>query len=288
MKIAWIGTGVMGKAMVMHLHEAGHKLSVYNRTKEKTYDLKEKGLHVCDSIKECVKDAQVVFTMIGYPKDVEEVYRGSEGIFTNTKEGCICIDMTTSSPTLAKALYEQAKQQKKYMLDAPVSGGDRGAINACLSIMVGGDASTFDKCMPLFSCMGNTVHYMGEAGFGQHCKACNQIAVAGAVSAMSEALVYAKQVGLSQNAMLQAIQGGAGGSWQLQNIAPRVLKKDFEPGFYIKHFIKDMHIIQEEMKQKNIDFEMLDKVCQMYETLAQQGKENKGTQALLHYYDNTK
>lgn len=281
MKIGWIGTGVMGSAMLMHLHQAGYEISVYNRSKEKAMKLLMEGIQVCDTIKACVQDSDMVFTMVGYPKDVEEIYTSTQGILEHVPHGCICIDMTTSSPKLAKQLYQKAKERGIPLLDAPVSGGDSGAKQATLSIMVGGDREIYEQCLPLLSCMGTTT-YMGEAGCGQHTKACNQIAVAGAVAAMSEALVYAREHGLDESLMLDAIGTGAGGSWQIQHTAKRVLSEDFEPGFYIKHFIKDMHIIQDEMGSQHLT--MLDSVCQMYETLAKEGEENKGTQALIHYY----
>lgn len=282
MKIAWIGTGVMGSAMLLHLKQAGHQVSAYNRTKEKAAPLAAQGIHICDTIKECVMDGDIIFTMVGYPKDVADIYTAKDGIFENCRKGCICIDMTTSSPKLAKQLYETAASKGIAMLDAPVSGGDTGAKAASLSIMVGGDSHIYEACVPLLQCMGTPI-YMGEAGSGQHTKACNQIAVAGAVAAMSEALVYALENGLDEKRMLDAIAGGAAGSWQIDNTAPRVLHNDFEPGFYIKHFIKDMHIVQDEMKETHL--EMLDTVCHMYEVLADQGEENKGTQALIHYYN---
>ena len=284
MKIAWIGTGVMGKHMLLHLHEKGHDVSVYNRTYQKAEPLKKEGIHVCKTIEECVQKAEVIFTMVGYPKDVEEVY---QEIFTHVSKGAILVDMTTSSPQLAKQLYQKAKELGLSMLDAPVSGGDSGAKNATLSIMAGGDKETYEKIVPLFSCMGTSLHYMGEAGNGQHCKACNQIAVAGAVAAMSEAIVYAKAQGLEVGSVLDAIRKGAAGSWQMDHTAPRVLNNDFEPGFYIKHFVKDMHIVQQEMKDKN-ELQMLNSVCSMYEELEKNGEGNKGTQALLHYYENVK
>lgn len=281
MKIAWIGTGVMGKPMLLHLHENGYEVNAYNRTYQKTESLKEKGIHVYKTIEECVQDAEVIFTMVGYPKDVEEVY---EKIFKYASKGSILVDMTTSSPQLAKQLYEKAKSLGLFMLDAPVSGGDSGAKNATLSIMVGGDKEIYEKIVPLFHCMGSSLHYMGEAGSGQHCKACNQIAVAGAVAAMSEAIVYAKAQNLDVKSVFDAIRGGAAGSWQIDHNAPRVLNNDFEPGFYIKHFVKDMHIIQQEMKGKH-ELEMLHTVCSMYEKLEENGESDNGTQALLHYYE---
>lgn len=284
MKIAWIGTGVMGSPMALHLKNAGHDIHVYNRTYEKAKTLETVGLKACKTIAACVAECDVVFTMVGYPSDVADIYQSEDGIFHNAKAGAILVDMTTSSPKLAKALYEEAKQYQMHMLDAPVSGGDSGARDATLSIMVGGDEPIFQRIKPLFSSMGTNVHYMGSAGNGQHTKACNQIAVAGAVAAMSEAIIYAQNNGLQTESMLKAIAGGAAGSWQMNNTAPRVLKNDLAPGFYIKHFIKDMHIVQAEMKAKEMQLHMLDTVCAMYEKLAEQGEENLGTQALFHYY----
>ena len=277
MKLAWIGTGVMGSAMLIHLKKAGHDVSAYNRTFEKMLPL---------SIAACVKDADVVFTMVGYPKDVEDIYTCKDGIFEHIKKGCILIDMTTSSPALAQSLYEKAKMYHAYMLDAPVSGGDSGAKSATLSIMVGGDKEVFEQAYPLFKILGTSIHYMGAAGCGQHAKACNQIAVAGAVAAMSEAIVYACKQNLPVEKMLNAISKGAAGSWQLEHTAPRVLANDFQPGFYIKHFIKDMNIIKAEMNAKDMELMMLNTVLEMYRTLAENGEENLGTQALIHYYDN--
>ena len=248
--------------------------------------LKEHGVHICESIAACVKDADVVFTMVGYPKDVEDIYTCKDGIFEHIKKGCILIDMTTSSPALAQSLYEKAKMYHAYMLDAPVSGGDSGAKSATLSIMVGGDKEVFEQAYPLFKILGTSIHYMGAAGCGQHAKACNQIAVAGAVAAMSEAIVYACKQNLPVEKMLNAISKGAAGSWQLEHTAPRVLANDFQPGFYIKHFIKDMNIIKAEMNAKDMELMMLNTVLEMYRTLAENGEENLGTQALIHYYDN--
>ena len=286
MKLAWIGTGVMGSAMLIHLKNAGHDVSAYNRTFEKMLPLEEQGVHICKSIASCVKDADVVFTMVGYPKDVEDIYTCKDGIFEHIKKGCILVDMTTSSPALAQSLYETAKAYHAYMLDAPVSGGDNGAKNATLSIMVGGDKEIFEQVYPLFTILGTSIHYMGTAGCGQHTKACNQIAVAGAVAAMSEAIVYARKQQLPVEKVLAAISKGAAGSWQLEHTAPRVLANDFQPGFYIKHFIKDMNIIKAEMNAKETELMMLNAVCEMYQTLAENGEEDLGTQALIHYYDN--
>lgn len=285
MHIAWIGCGVMGSYMLQHVHSGGNTLHIYNRTYEKAKALEKDGIYAYKTIAECVRNADVIFTMVGYPKDVEEVYSSENGIFANAKQNAILIDMTTSSPTLAKKLYRQANESGFAMLDAPVSGGDSGAKEGTLSIMVGGDQSVFEQVKPLLSLIGTNLCYMGEAGNGQHTKACNQIAVAGAVAAMSEAILYAQKENLDVDSMLSAIAHGAAGSWQINHTAPRLLSGDFAPGFFIKHFIKDMHIVQEEMAQKDIHLEMLSSVCKMYEKLAAHGEENNGTQALIHYYN---
>lgn len=283
-KIAWIGTGVMGGSMMMHVRHAGYAVSAYNRTKARALPYEKEGINVCDSIAQCVQDADVIFTIVGYPNDVEEVYTSAEGIFANAKQGAICIDMTTSSPTLAVQLYELGKAKGIAVLDAPVSGGDSGAKNGTLSIMAGGEEAAFEEVKPLFETMGTPL-LMGKAGSGQHTKACNQICVAGAVAAMSEAIHYARINGLDEKQMLEAISKGAAGSWQINNTAPRVLQEDFAPGFYIKHFIKDMRIVQDMMKAHGEELDMLNAVCKEYETLAEQGHENEGTQALIKYYE---
>lgn len=285
-KIAWIGSGVMGKSMVTHLLNNNYNVSVYTRTIEKAESLKTIGAHVVTSLKEAIVDADIIFTMVGYPKDVEDLYFQNEGIIQLAKENCIAIDMTTSSPKLAQRLYEEGKKKHISIMDAPVSGGDSGAIAATLSIMVGGDKTAFDLAYPLLQLIGKNIQYMGTSGCGQHTKMANQIAVAGAVSAMSEAIYYARKVGLDEQQMLTAISQGAAGSWQINNTAPRVLKKDFNPGFYIKHFVKDMHIVQEEAKNHHATLPMLNTVCTEYEELMEQGLENLGTQALIHYYEN--
>lgn len=285
MRIAWIGCGVMGKSMLLNLQKGGHIVSAYNRTYEKAAPLLKQGIRVERTLRDCVQGAEIICTMVGYPKDVKESYEGNDGIFANAEPQSVLIDFTTSSPALANELYAAAKAKGFAMLDAPVSGGDSGARDAALSIMVGGDEAVFERMQPIFSLLGTGIHYMGPAGCGQHTKACNQIAVAGAVAAMSEALVYAKAVGLDAQKMLTAISGGAAGSWQINNTAPRVLAEDFAPGFYIKHFIKDMHIVQQEMEKQGVQLDMLEAVCNMYEALANAGEENNGTQALLHYYD---
>lgn len=280
MKIAWIGTGVMGKAMVKNLIDAGYEANVYNRTLAKLNDLKEIA-NVYDNIKDCVKDCDFVFTMVSYPKDVEDVYLNSDGIIANAKADAILIDMTTSSPLLAEKINKIAKQE---VLDAPVSGGDSGAKAKTLSIMVGGNEDAYKKALPLFEEMGTNINYIGPSGFGQHCKMCNQIAVAGATAAYSEALVYMNEIGLDPKLVLKAIGSGAAGSWQINNMAPRVLDNDLDPGFFIKHFTKDMRITKEVMEEHNVTLQMLESVYKMYETLENNGLGEYGTQALIKYY----
>ncbi len=280
--IGFIGVGVMGKPMVKHLKEAGYEVSIYTRTKEKVLSLLDEGIIWCDTIKDCVKNKDIVMTMVGYPKDVEEVYFGKDGIIENVKKGCILIDFTTSSPRLAAKIYMQAKEKEVYSLDAPVSGGDIGAISASLSIMVGGDKEVFDKMIPIFNVLGKTIHFCGSAGNGQHVKMSNQIAIAGTIAGVCEAITYSKNVNMDLNIMMQCICNGAAGSWQLTNNGNNIINNNFEPGFYIKHFIKDMKIAREEMESQGIHLEVLDKVLNMYESL----NENElGTQALIHYYN---
>ena len=282
MNIAWIGTGVMGSSMAINLKKSGHNVSVYSRTLSKCEPLREYGIEVKDSIKECVKDADAVFTIVGYPKDVEEVYLGKEGIFEYAREGTYLVDMTTSSPLLAKKLYE--KGNKFHILDAPVSGGDIGAKNATLSIMVGGNKEDFEYMYNVFECMGKNIIYLGEAGSGQNCKASNQVAIAGTIAAVAESIIYAKKSGLDPKTVLDAISKGAAGSWQLQNNGYKMIEKDYEPGFFNKHFIKDMKIAKEVMDEKGESLPVLNKVLEMYEELAKKNFEDKGTQSIIEEY----
>ena len=287
-KVAWIGAGVMGRPMAGHLQAKGFDVSVYARKPEVLETMKTQyGIEKCYStIQEAVADAEVVFVMVGYPKDVEEVILGENGVFANVKPGTYVVDMTTSSPSLAARLYEEGKKKGLHVLDAPVSGGDSGAKAGTLSIMVGGDEADFEAVMPMFQAFGKSINYMGPAGCGQHTKAANQICVAGATAAYTEAIIYAQKVGLDPEKMLQAISGGAAGSWQINNMAPRALHGDHAPGFFIKHFVKDMRIVKEEAAAKGVDLEMLDSVLGLYEKMMERGYENDGTQALIKYYQN--
>ena len=288
-KIAWIGTGVMGASMAKHLLNNGHEVNLYNKTLAKAEKVKEEaGGTVCTTIKDAVENVDYIFTIVGYPSDVEEVYLSEQGILKNAKKGALAVDMTTSKPSLAKKLYEEGQKFGVRVMDAPVSGGDMGAKNGTLSIMVGGDLQDFEEVKPLFECMGKNIVYLGPAGNGQHTKAANQIAVAGATAAMTEAIVYARNVGLDPTTMLAAIGAGAAGSWQLSNMAPRVLRDDLAPGFFIKHFIKDMRIVRDEMADRGVSLGMLNTVLGLYEDMAEEGLENDGTQALIKLYQKAK
>ena len=283
--VAFIGIGVMGKSMARNLMKHGFSLSIYSRTKAKCEDIISEGAKWCDTIKECVQGADAVITIVGYPKDVEEVYFGEQGILANVKAGTYVIDMTTTSPKLSVRIYEQAKAQGVIALDAPVSGGDVGAKNGTLAIMVGGDREAFDACMPLFQAMGNNIVYEGKAGFGQHTKMANQIALGGAIAGVCEAMTYARKMGLDIQTMLDTISTGAAGSWQMSNMAPRMLKGDFAPGFFVKHYIKDMKIATEEAAGVGLDMTISDQVLDMYKDLEEKGMGDLGTQALIKYFE---
>lgn len=284
-KIGFIGTGVMGAAMAARLCQADYQVSVYNRSAEKAEETAcRTGAQKALSIEEAVRDADAVVTIVGYPSDVEEVLAGEKGVFAFARKGTLIIDMTTSSPSLAASLYGKARAAGLDLLDAPVSGGDTGARNGSLSIMAGGDREAFERALPLFSVLGKNIVYMGPAGSGQHTKAANQIAVAGATAAMTEAIVYAEKAGLDPETMLRAIGAGAAGSWQISNMAPRVLAGDHDPGFFIKHFVKDMRIVEEEMTERNVRLPMLDTVLQLYERMEEEGEGDLGTQALIRLY----
>ncbi len=283
-KIGFIGVGIMGKSMVRNLMKAGFEVSIYTRTKSKVLDVIEEGAVWCETVSECARDQDVVITIVGYPKDVEEVYFGDDGIIANAKKGAYLIDMTTSSPKLAIRIYEEARKAGLSSLDAPVTGGDGGAKAGTLTILVGGDKDAFDACMPVFEAMGKNINYEGQAGNGQHTKMCNQIALAGALSGACEAMVYAKNVGLDVQQMLDSISTGAAGSAQMSNVAPRVLKEDYNPGFFIKHFIKDMKLADEEAQGAGIELGVLEYILSMYQDLEAEGMGDLGTQALVKYY----
>ncbi|WP_100403175.1 NAD(P)-dependent oxidoreductase [Bacillus sp. FJAT-42315] len=283
-KIGFIGTGVMGKSMARRLLQAQYPLYIYTRTKEKAKELLDQGAVWCEHPAEVTKQSDVIFTIIGEPKDVEEVYLGREGILAASRVGQIVIDMTTSKPSLAQQIYLKAKEKGVFALDAPVSGGDTGAKNGTLAIMVGGDRGAYEKVLPIFEIIGQNIVYQGEAGAGQHAKMCNQIAIATNMIGICEALLYAQKAGLDPETVLKSISSGAAGSWSLSNLAPRIIKEDFKPGFYIKHFIKDMKIALEEAEKMELNLPGLAMAKEMYEQLASKGEELSGTQALIKYW----
>lgn len=282
MKIGFIGTGVMGKGMIRNLLKHGYIVNIYNRTKSKAKELVKDGAILKDSIEELSKDSDVIITMVGYPKDVEECY---EKIIPNATKGSILIDMTTSSPSLAIKINNKAQEKGLYSLDAPVSGGDIGAKNGTLTIMIGGNKEAYDKVYDIFKAMGETINYIGEAGSGQHTKMANQIAIAGAIAGAMEALTYALKQNLDIDKVLNAITSGAASSFQLDMVSKKVLNNDFDPGFYIKHFIKDMSIAKNEANYKGLILPILNQVLNEYEYLQARGYGEYGTQAIYYYYN---
>jgi 3-hydroxyisobutyrate dehydrogenase len=283
--IGFIGIGVMGKSMAGHLLSAGYPMVIYTRTKEKADELINQGADWVETTREVAERADVIFTIVGYPHDVEEVYFGESGLISNGKKGSYLIDMTTSAPTLAVRIFDEARKKGIHAIDAPVSGGDIGAKNGTLSIMVGGEKEAFEEIHPLFEILGSNIVYQGKAGSGQHTKMCNQIAIASNMIGVAEALIYAEKAGLDAETVLKSISTGAAGSWSLSNLAPRMLKGDFEPGFYIKHFIKDMKIAIDEAKNMGMDAPGLTLAESIYQQLAKKGEENSGTQAIYKYWD---
>ncbi|WP_422123679.1 NAD(P)-dependent oxidoreductase [Planococcus sp. X10-3] len=285
MKVGFIGTGVMGNSLVKHLLEGGHEVSIFTRTAAKAENLLEAGAEWKESPKLLAMDVDVIFTMVGYPSDVEQIYFGEEGIIHNAKEGTVLIDLTTSKPELAREIFKAALERGLSSLDAPVSGGDVGAQSGLLSIMVGGEEATYKKMQPLLDLFGGNIVHQGPAGAGQHTKMCNQIIIASNMMGVSESLIYALKAGLDPESVLLSISSGAAGSWSLSNLAPKMITRNFEPGFYIKHFIKDMRIAAEEAEQMGLELPALQLSLSLFESLAEKGYENKGTQALIVQYE---
>ena len=283
-KIALIGTGVMGRGMARNLMKKGFSLTVYNRTRAKAEELVAEGAAWADDIAGCVAGAEAVITIVGFPKDVEEVYFGPGGVIANAPAGCYLIDMTTTDPRLSQRIAREAAANGLHALDAPVSGGDTGARQGTLAVMVGGEQADFEACMPVFQAVGQNIRLMGGPGAGQHTKMANQIAIAGAISGVCEALCYAGANDLNLQQVLDAISTGAAGSWQMSNMAPRMLKADFEPGFYIRHFIKDLKLALEGAEEAGVSIPVTETVLDFYETLDRQGLGGEGTQSLIKYY----
>ncbi|MGB7324160.1 MAG: NAD(P)-dependent oxidoreductase [Rubripirellula sp.] len=280
-RIGWIGTGVMGRSMCGHLIDAGYQATVFNRTPEKSDELVARGATRAASPADVARASDVVFTIVGFPSDVESVILGGDGVLAGASPGLVVVDMTTSKPSLAVEIDRQARQAGVHSVDAPVSGGDLGARNAGLSIMMGGDAAVVDAIDPLLRLMGKTIVHQGPAGSGQHTKMVNQTLIAAGMIAVCEGLLYAEKVGLDVETVLQSVSSGAAGSWSLSNLAPRMVAGDFEPGFYVEHFIKDMGIALDEAARVNLCLPGLALAHQLYQAVAAQGNGKKGTQALL-------
>lgn len=283
-KIGWIGVGIMGKSMVRNLMKAGYELHIFARHKEKVEDVVNEGAIFHESIADCVAGCDVVITMVGFPKDVENVYFDEGNIFDSADKGTILIDMTTTSPTLAKRIYSQGSQNNLRVLDAPVTGGDTGAKAGTLSILVGGDKKDYEECLPIFQTMGTNITYFGAAGSGQHAKMANQIMIAGTLSGICEAFTYAKAEGLDLNMFTDAVSTGAAGSKQLDFQGRKILDNNYEPGFFMKHFVKDMKLAQEEAESAGLGLNVLGQVLDNCEELVENGDGDLGTQALIKYY----
>jgi 3-hydroxyisobutyrate dehydrogenase len=280
-KIGFIGTGIMGGPMAGHLQKAGYSLRVFNRTREKTQNLIEGGAVWCDSPAAAARGAEVVFSMVGFPSDVESVILGENGVLSAAAPGTILIDLTTSEPALARKIYQAARAKNVGSLDAPVTGGDQGARNATLSIMAGGDREDFERARLLLEAMGKTVRYVGPAGAGQHTKMVNQILVAGIMTSMAEAFTYAKKAGLDLPTVLELVGNGAAGSPVLNRLGPRIIAGDWEPGFIIEHYIKDMTIALREAAAMNLELPTLSLARERYAAVAAAGYGRKGTQAIV-------
>lgn len=281
--IGFVGVGIMGKSMVRNLMKAGYELHIYARTKSKVEDVISEGAVYHDTVGDCASNVDVMISIVGYPKDVEEVYFGENGILNSAKEGTYVIDMTTSSPKLAKKIYDAAKEKGLHAMDAPVTGGDTGAKNGTLSILVGGDKEDYEACHKVFEAMGTNINYEGGPGCGQHTKMANQIMIAGTLSGVCEAMRYAEAQGLDLHTLLDSVATGAAGSKQLDAFGEKIIEGDFAPGFFMKHFIKDMNLAVEEAESKGLDLKILKQVLENYRTL-EEAYGDLGTQTLIKVY----
>jgi len=284
-RIGFIGVGIMGKSMVQNLMKAGFELHIFARTKSKVEDVVSEGAIFHDSIRECIANCETVITIVGFPADVEEVYFGQGNILDSAMPGAYLIDMTTTSPELAEKIHEKGLAKGYHVLDAPVTGGDVGAKNGTLSILAGGEKSDYEACMPLFEAMGTNINYQGKPGCGQHAKLANQIMIAGTLSGVCEALTYAKAKGLNLQTFLNSVSTGAAGSKQLEAFAPKILAGNYEPGFFLKHFVKDMQLALKEAETSGLHLEVLRQVLDNYEELEAGGYGHLGTQALMKHYE---
>ena len=279
--IGWIGTGIMGGPMCGHILGGGFQTSIYNRTKSKAEDLIDKGAVWCNSPGEVTENSDIIFTILGYPNDVREVYFGNEGIFSSLKSGTVLVDMTTTEPSLSIEIFNKAKDKGAYSVDAPVSGGDVGARNAKLSIMAGGEEEIFNSILPLLELMGHQIVYEGGPGAGQHTKVCNQITVGGVMIGICEALLYSYKAGLEPDTMIKTVCAGAASTWLMENLGPKIIENDFDPGFFVEHFIKDLGIAIAECKRMNLDLPGLNLSMELYEKTRDLGYGKLGTQALF-------
>lgn len=283
-KIGFVGLGIMGKSMTRNLMKAGYELHIYARTRAKVEDIISEGAVFHNSVGECAAAVEAMISIVGYPKDVEEVYFGENGILSHAKPGTYVIDMTTSSPKLAKQIYEAAAEKGIHALDAPVTGGDTGAKNGTLSILAGGDKEDYEACCDLFKAMGTNINYEGGPGCGQHTKMANQIMIAGTLSGVCEAISYAKAQGLDIQTLLDSVATGAAGSKQLDAFGAKIMNGDYAPGFFMKHFIKDMNLAVQEAEARNLDLKVLKQVLENYRTLEGEWGD-LGTQALIKFYE---
>lgn len=283
-KVAWIGVGIMGKSMVRNLMKAGFELHIYARARAKVEDVIGEGAVFHDTIGDCVKGCEAVITMVGFPKDVEEVYLTPGNILDSAEPGAYLIDMTTTSPALAERLYAEGVKRGYRVVDAPVTGGDTGAKAGTLSILVGGEREDFEACMPLFQAMGTNINHQGKAGCGQHAKMVNQIMIAGTLSGVCEALTYARVKGLDPHVLISSLATGAAGSKQLDAFGEKIVAGDYAPGFFLKHFVKDMGLALEEAQGSGITLDILARVLENYKNLEGEGYGDLGTQALIKHY----
>ena len=283
--IGFIGLGIMGRSMAGHLLAAGHSLHVFNRSRDKADELVAKGAIWHTAPGDVAAQADVVITMVGYPRDVEDIYLGAGGIVARARAGAILVDRTTSSPALAVRIASEAAERGIKSLDAPVSGGDVGARDAKLAIMVGGDAAAFEAALPVLQRMGTNIVLQGGPGTGQHTKMCNQVVIASTIMGVCEGIAYAKKAGLDADTVLKSIGGGAASGFQLNMLGARIIKGDFAPGFFMEHFIKDMSIALAEAERMQLDLPGLALAKKLYEQLKEQGYGRSGIQALFKYYD---
>jgi 3-hydroxyisobutyrate dehydrogenase len=279
-RLGWVGTGVMGSSMCGHLMAKGFAMTAYNRSRSKAQPLLDKGASWAGTPRMVAQQSDVVFAIVGFPRDVREVFLGPDGLLAGAKAGSVLVDMTTSEPSLAVEIYQAAKPRGVHAIDAPVSGGDIGAREARLSIMIGGDREAVEALDPCWQAMGKTIIHQGPAGSGQHTKMVNQTLIASGMIGVCEALLYAYKAGLDLTTVLQSVAPGAAGSWSLSNLGPRIIANNFDPGFYVEHFIKDMGIALDEANRMGLALPGLALAKQLYTALAAQGHARSGTHAL--------